>query len=197
MAPMLPFLSEKIFETLNLRDLTKLPSVHMELYPKAQPLEKEESALLLTMEATRQVVSEALGIRVLHNLKIRQPLNRLYIDSDTKLFDDLIVDEINIKSVQKGKPEITETGNFINSSKIWLETTVTEDLRLEGIAREMIRKIQDLRKEYNLSVKDKVTVTYLDHSDNKKAVQKFGEDIKQKVLAASLTPGTRYEVIKV
>lgn len=196
MAPMMPFLSEKIFEILNLRDLTGVPSVHMDRYPLTQELSEQETLLLDQMAATRQVVSDALAIRVAKGLKVRQPLNRLFIESETELINELIVDEVNVKSVNKGKPENEELSHFVNQGIVWLESTISEELKLEGVAREMIRAIQDLRKEYNLAITDRVDVTYQDTADNIKAVEKFSDEIKQKVLANSLKPGVKYEVIK-
>jgi hypothetical protein len=60
----------------------------------------------------------------------------------------------------------------------------------------MVRQLQDLRKIQNLSITDRVTAIFIDTNENVKVVKKFGEEIKKKVLADSLTPGPNYEVVK-
>ncbi|HSX39961.1 MAG TPA: class I tRNA ligase family protein, partial [Candidatus Saccharimonadales bacterium] len=196
-APMMPFLSEKMYEVLNLRELTGLESVHLDLYPEARELTKEDAELLETMANTRKIVSAALSLRVENGLKVRQPLNRLFIElEDIPYSNELIIEEVNIKQVLKGRPDEKSISNFVFSEPVWLEKTISEELKLEGVAREMIRSIQDLRKEYNLSITDRVNVTYMDKPENIKAVEKFAAEIKQKTLADSLKPGVKYEVIK-
>jgi isoleucyl-tRNA synthetase len=73
-----------------------------------------------------------------------------------------------------------------------MDLSVTEELRLEGVARELVRRIQDLRKEKGLSVTNRVEITYENTSDNQKAVELFGDEIAKKVGAISLTSGTSY-----
>ena len=197
MAPITPFLAEQMYEILDMRKLSGLASVHMDLYPETRELSKDEEELLATMAATRKIVSAALSIRVSKGIKVRQPLNKLFVDAkDISFFENLILDEVNVKSVAQGHPAEADKANFANEDVVWLETALTDELKLEGVAREMIRTIQDLRKEYNLAITDRVTVTYEDRAENIKAVEKFGDDIKQKVLANSLKPGIKYEVIK-
>jgi isoleucyl-tRNA synthetase len=80
--------------------------------------------------------------------------------------------------------------------KVTLDTKITEELKLEGLSREIIRQLQDLRKDQGLSITDKVEAVFSETEDNMKTVEKFGGDIKRKVLAESLVPGSTYEIRK-
>ena len=75
--------------------------------------------------------------------------------------------------------------------------TVTDDLKMEGTAREIIRKIQDLRKEEGLTVNDKIEVVFESTDENIRSVDKFSDYIKNKVLASTLKPGKIYELKKI
>ncbi|MDR0710925.1 MAG: isoleucine--tRNA ligase [Prevotellaceae bacterium] len=68
-----------------------------------------------------------------------------------------------------------------------LDVTVTEELRQEGIARELVNRIQNLRKDSGLEVTDRITVQLEKRSEIEAAVTAFADYIKGQVLATSLT----------
>ncbi|MBP5771287.1 MAG: isoleucine--tRNA ligase [Bacteroidaceae bacterium] len=67
-----------------------------------------------------------------------------------------------------------------------LDITVTDELRNEGIARELIKRIQNLRKESGFEITDRITVELTHHPDTDRAVAAFGEYICGQVLADRL-----------
>lgn len=203
-APILPFLSENLYELLQQRELNSLKSVHFDYLPEIRELSDDDKNLLKKMDITREIVSLALAIRVKEGVKIRQPLNSLYIrdinNENILLFEELIKDEVNIKNVVLGIPDeksINLKSNENNDYKIFLDLEIDDDLRLEGNAREMIRRIQDMRKARELTVNDRITVTFENTQENQKIIEKFGEKIKLKVLAVELKPGSSYELQKI
>ena len=73
------------------------------------------------------------------------------------------------------------------SLTVALDITVTDALRVEGAAREIVKRIQNLRKESGLEITDRIAVV-LTHSDlTDKAVAEYGDYIRSQVLANSLT----------
>ena len=64
-----------------------------------------------------------------------------------------------------------------------LEVELTEELRREGMARELINRIQNLRKETGLEITDRISVVIEPHTEASAAVESFGELIKTQVLA--------------
>ena len=67
-----------------------------------------------------------------------------------------------------------------------LDVEVTEELRQEGIAREIVKKIQTMRKDGGLDIVDRIIVSLSKNSTSDEAVNKFGEYISNQVLADSL-----------
>ncbi|MFA5301063.1 MAG: isoleucine--tRNA ligase [Bacteroidales bacterium] len=68
-----------------------------------------------------------------------------------------------------------------------LDVTITEDLRREGIARELVNRIQNLRKDTGLEVTDKIRVVLEDRSEVAEALKDFSQYIAQQVLATEIT----------
>ena len=67
-----------------------------------------------------------------------------------------------------------------------LDVEVTEELRQEGVAREIVKKIQTMRKECGLDIVDRINVTLSKSSASDDAVNQFGDYISNQVLADSL-----------
>ena len=70
-----------------------------------------------------------------------------------------------------------------------LATELTPELVAEGFARELVIKIQNLRKEKQFEVTDRIRVTYEVPVEQQKAVEQFREHIASEVLAVSFVPG--------
>ena len=77
-----------------------------------------------------------------------------------------------------------------------LDLTITEDLRLEGNARELIRSIQTLRKDSGFDITDRINVTLPETDDNRACLSKFSKYICSQVLAESITLGAELSVSK-
>ncbi len=202
LAPFTPFLAETMYETLGLRQIRKLESVHFDLYPVVQGLSIEDKKTLEKMKVTRNLVSLALSIRTSKGIKVRQPLASLYVLGVQKgnFYDDLVADEANIKNVTlvDGEGTLDNNSNLVvmeeKGVKVYLDTEITDELKIEGTARELVRAIQDLRKEKGLTVSQKIKVFYPDTPENAKIMEKQGDDIKQKVGATQLLPGQELEL---
>jgi len=67
-----------------------------------------------------------------------------------------------------------------------LEVELTEELKNEGMARELINRIQNIRKESGLEITDRIAVVLAPNAEVEKSVESFGEYIKTQVLADSI-----------
>ncbi len=74
-----------------------------------------------------------------------------------------------------------------------VDTTLTADLRSEGIAREVVRRLQDLRRDAGLDVSDRVHVLYLAGEPVASVMRSHGAMIAEEVLALSLNAGDAAE----
>lgn len=68
-----------------------------------------------------------------------------------------------------------------------LDLEISEELKIEGVARELVNKIQNLRKEKDFDVTDKIDVKLEHHEYTTAAISKFNEYICGEILASTLT----------
>lgn len=159
MAPFMPFLSEHLF-----KDLTGQESVHLEKWTEVK---KFDESVLKDMAKLRQLVELGLALRKEHNIKVRQPLAEFhYMAGDTKLdqaLEQIIAEELNVKKVSS-VGEILQRAAWVNKAdnglQVSLNTELTKELQAEGLARELERQVQDLRKKSGLKVGELVDLYY-------------------------------------
>lgn len=68
-----------------------------------------------------------------------------------------------------------------------LEVELTPELKNEGMARELINRIQNIRKDSGLEITDRVKLTVAPNEATDAAIEAFGDLIKSQVLANSIT----------
>jgi serine protease Do len=86
-------------------------------------------------------------------IKVRQPLGSLELSAPVPLDQallDIIADEVNVKKI---------TTNSATELSVQLDTTLTDELRAEGLARELIRHIQQGRKQAGLEVENHIELS--------------------------------------
>lgn len=177
LAPWAPFIADRLY-----RELTNDGSVHLTDWPKAG---KTNSDVLEQMKATRDIIAEGLKQRADAKVKVRQPLGSVTVKGapDFLTQDDavqaIITEELNVKQVKFEKGSKLETV---------LDTSLTEDLRSEGLMRDIVRHIQNLRKTSGLNVEDRI-VLHIASDDTRvqQAVEKFGDVIQQETLATKMS----------
>ncbi|MFA5392442.1 MAG: class I tRNA ligase family protein [Candidatus Paceibacterota bacterium] len=164
LAPFCPFFSEIIWQELK-KEQDK-DSIHLADYPKEERRYQNKKILML-MQIVRDLATRTLGLRQKENIKVRQPLKGLRI-KDYKLRGqrellEILKEEINVK-------EIIFNKNL--ASDIELDTKLTSELIEEGIIREIVRQIQEERKNQSLVPQDKIILNlYVDNQEIKKMIQ--------------------------
>ena len=261
-APFIPFLAEEIYQNLVVNNVPgAVESVHLCDFPVCDrtaidpEMEKQMDALL-------EVIQLGRACRNTANLKVRQPLSRLYVKgaSFEQAYQELCEDELNVREVvftedarafttYKLKPQMRTLGPkygkllgkigqqlasmdgndvvdaFAKGEQVSftidgtevvldkddvltepmqkpgftatedrgvtvvLDTNLTEDLIREGYAREVISKLQTMRKEAGFEVTDRIHVVYSGDDELAAAVEAFAEMIQKTTLALSLTRG--------
>ncbi len=261
MSPFAPFFSEWLYRSLNYKD--KSLSVHLCNMPLPSG-ELIDTELEKTMQLAQDLSSMILGLRKKHNIRVRQPLQKIMVpvldESFRKRLEhvrELILSEVNVKELEyleadnavlvKGiKPNFKALGPKIGSNmkaltaavagmnqndirtierdgKInlnlgqsefelvlsdveivsqdipgWLVSSsngltvaldigITEKLRQEGIAREFINRLQNLRKDSGLDVTDRINVKVETDESTLRALLDFKLYIRSEILADSLT----------
>ncbi len=188
-SPFIPFLSEEIYQKINGQK-----SAHLEDWPKADK-KLIDKKLQEKMDLVRKIVTEALAQRAKAGIKVRQPLNELRIKNyelrNEKELLDLIKDEVNVKEVNTRDPFSSARGRERVSSKlsVELDTKITPKLKEEGIAREVIRQIQEMRKKAGYKPQHKVLIRYFGDENLNKILAKNKEFILQEILAKDFIIG--------
>lgn len=171
MAPFMPFFAEDIYQRLRTNDMKE--SVHLESWPD---LKKINNDILTAMSDLRKIASLGLEARMNAKINVRQPLSKL--STKIKINQELISilkDEVNVK-------EIAFDTNI--SGEVLLDTSISKELKEEGIVRELIRSIQDLRKENKMSVKDIAELSISSTNENIE-IYKKSEDLIKKTTGLS------------
>ncbi len=177
LAPFMPFLAEEMY-----RNLTNEESVHLTYWPEAnEHLIDEELEEEMTL--ARQIVEQAHAQRKQAQIKVRQPLSSITITSPkefSKQVQQVISEELNVKKVQfkKGK-ELSGT----------LNTELTHELKAEGQARDIVRKIQEERKRLGTTIDQKV------NAELPEWPKEFEEYIKKNALVTTLSKSETFKVL--
>lgn len=144
-APFMPFVAEEIYQKTKMG--SEPESVHLCEWPETRKQESKEAIkqeeVIELMESVRNLVTLALEKRMKAKIKVRQPLQSLRFGKkslkDAKEYLELIKDEINVKEVLFDK-KLEEDG-------VEIDFELTEELIQEGIMRDLLRQIQDMRKK--------------------------------------------------
>jgi len=143
-APMMPFLAEDLYLSLKTKNMPE--SIHLCDWPETDK-KKIDKELEGKMKWVREIVSQALAQRAEAGIRVRQPLQKLTIKKPNLKVEDkllkLMEEEVNVKNIVFGR----ETK---------LNIKITKNLKEEGIAREIIRHLQDLRKKSGLTPQDRI-----------------------------------------
>ena len=94
-------------------------------------------------------------------------------------------DDVEIKVESKKGYAYKEEGQ----DAVALETGLTAELEAEGLARELVHLVQNLRKNSGLEVSDRIEIIYGAEADLSQAMERHREWIMNEVLATSMEPG--------
>jgi len=193
MAPFTPFIAEKVFQTtVNGRQTTD--SVHLEEWPEVGDLIVGED-LLKQMGLARKIVEMGHSLRKESGIPVRQPLSELRIKNQ-KLGDDyenLVAQELNVKSVVCSQESVD--GDIVEKKDgelhVVLVITVDDTLKKEGLLREIVRTVNQMRKEQGLTREDRVVLVYkTDDVLLTSVFVDFTDELKASVLADEVREGT-------
>ncbi len=154
LAPWAPFISDHLWRQLVIG--TDLPaSVHLSDWPKAQGIDSHAQSVLDDMEMIRTMINLGLKGRAGQGIKVRQPLQGPTVKTSNQIISEglkqILEEELNVKTaiylVSKNEP-----------NGITMNFDITPELKREGLMREIVRNIQNARKQAGLNVEDRITL---------------------------------------
>jgi isoleucyl-tRNA synthetase len=191
--PIIPFLSESMFKNLTESAVPagRQDSVHLEDWPEAEA-KKIDKNLEEKMVLVRKICELGHAARKEAGIKVRQPLGKLQITCPAgrrasyklqigKELTQLIKDELNVK-------EIVWQVKKVKEPQVELDTKLTPELKAEGEARELVRQIQELRKEKGCRLDEKIIVSLPSWP------KKFESYIKKQTLAKKLLKAKKLKI---
>ncbi|MBD3363385.1 class I tRNA ligase family protein [Candidatus Dojkabacteria bacterium] len=210
-APFTPFISEAIYQNLvkNCEVFENEPeSVHLCDYPRQDLAYLENNLeLLFNMETVRAICALGQSLRVENGLKVRQPLAKIEVSVDREVEEEreiqtwmkkIIKKELNVKEVVEilRADEQLKGNNFVSATdqkakiKITMDLNLTEELKEEGLYREIVRNIQSHRKKQGLKFGEKVGITiYSKSKEINKCMEKHEKELKKDVTLSDLIIG--------
>ncbi len=192
LAPWSPFVADKLWRGLT-DSMDEAKSVHLSDWPEAGKVDVD---VLTMMNLTREVIAEGLAQRAAAKIKVRQPLTVLtVIDSVLAGRDDaddyklLMTDELNVKAV------VFKRGN-VTRPQIELDTNITPELKAEGLMRDIVRHVQQARKNAGLQPGERINlILETSDTDLRAAIEAHAKTIETETLADKLaTKGAEGEV---
>ena len=134
----------------------------------------------LASEAVQALSSEAL-----REFETGKPLY-LSVGNESR---ELSAEDLTVVRRASGELVVKEEGGYFAA----LDPVVTRELRLEGLARELVSRVQRLRKELGFAVSDRVTLSVGGSAEIQEAVKAFQKWIADEVLALRVTVGEKIE----
>jgi isoleucyl-tRNA synthetase len=162
LAPVCPHISEEVYRHMG----GKKDSIHMEDWPSYDE-ELIRDDLEFSMKLVQDIVEIIASERQKNNVKLRWPLRSIMVQGESndvnasvRTFAHVLAQQGNIKTVDfmdaDTKCECTRNANVSKVSfgpgRLCIDFEMTEEIEAEGYARELIRRIQQMRKDMKLDV---------------------------------------------
>jgi isoleucyl-tRNA synthetase len=205
LAPFTPFLSEAMYQNLVRSVDPRAPeSVHLTDFPTADPGAIDQGL----MEGSRlamKVASLGRAARSAAKIKVRQPLGRALVKArapgEWPLLEPLlpqVLEELNVKAVehledeaagQEGRFSVAEEAGYM----VAVDTRLSPELQAEGAAREVVHRLQTMRRDAGFDIADRIYTHYHGDAGLETVMEQFAPYIQQETLSLGLIRGEAAE----
>ncbi|MFC1899209.1 isoleucine--tRNA ligase [Chloroflexota bacterium] len=170
-APFTPFLADELYRNLVGSSFPQAQdSVHLADFPVADAAKIDEE-LSADTHLVMKIASLGRAARSRAGIKVRQPLAHVVVSVSTgeqKILERLkpqVLEELNVKDMEfGGKPEsLDKLGYVVNTEgnyAVAMPTDISEELIAEGLAREVVHRLQMLRRSAGFDIADHITTYY-------------------------------------
>jgi isoleucyl-tRNA synthetase len=196
-APFTPFIAEEIYQNLvRSADPDAPVSIHLTDFPVA-----DKSLIDIGLnDITNGVITVcSLGraARAKAGVKVRQPLSRVIIKTPSpaqregmKKLSAQILEELNVKNIEFAEKDLPDSADLVSLVEgdycIAVDTALSAELAAEGTAREIVRRLQVMRKAAGLEIADHINLYYKADTSIQEVINQFADYIKQETLADSI-----------
>jgi len=182
-APMIPFITETIWQELRNKSMVKEESVHLSLWPKFDA-KKIDDKLEKQFEILMKAIEIGLAQRDKVKIGLKWPLKKaiLTLTQDSKVIESENLKEIITRQLNVKKVEL-KTGT---EYKVELDTKTTPELEAEGYAREFARNVQSARKKEGLERGQLIELKIKADDKIKNYLKQFIEFLKERTNSNSV-----------
>ena len=208
MAPFTPFLAEECYQNLVKSAFAEAEeSVHLADFPVADETRidkqlSDDNRLAMKISSLGRAARSKAGI------KVRQPLEAVYVgvssDWEKRALErvtPLILEELNIKELRYDSPEKVagkEGFGYVivgeTTNNVAVSTVITVELEAEGMAREIVHRVQNIRRSAGYEIADHIHIYYEADAFIMQSLSSFADYVKQETLAVSIDDGVPDEV---
>jgi isoleucyl-tRNA synthetase len=200
MAPLTPFIAEELYRNLVISAFPEAPeSVHLADFPQA-----DESAIDKQLSEDNRLAMKICSLgraaRSKAGIKVRQPLAEIHVgiasEREKRALErvtPLVMEELNVKELMYDSAEkvagmegkeyatVSETGNSVAIS-----TYITAELEAEGMAREIVHRVQNMRRSAGYDIADHIYMYYEADAWIMQSLSSFADYVKQETLARDI-----------
>jgi len=201
LAPLTPFIAEEIYQNLvRSVDATAEESVHLTDFPLADETRVNEE-LNSDMKLAMKISSLGRAARAKAKIKVRQPLAKALVrvtqekeKSALQRLTPHILEEVNIKKLEFVHQEFpTQMPGYAIANEEKYSVAVSIDLSselvAEGISRELVRRLQTMRRAAGFDIADHIIAYYEGEESIKRVMRDFADYIRQETLSLELVDG--------
>ena len=167
-----------ISEELNIKEVLFVDDLNEYMNISLKPNFKEVGKVFGPLMKEFQTNLEKLSSADINKLQKSENITMTLGGEDKEITPDMI--DLRISS-KEGFNVGMENNNFMI-----IDTTLTEDLILEGIARELVSKVQNMRKQANFEITDRINLYYKADELATKAILEYKDFIMNETLALKL-----------
>ena len=148
-APFTPFVAEDMWQNLN---NTTSQSVHwQEWTAHKKKLTGQDKKILKQMQQVRDYATAGLRLRSEERIRVRQPLYALFVPEQLdKHLAEILKQEVNVHAIVFDKKGAQAQWVKDKDTEVELNALIDDELKKQGVIRDIIRRIQDARKELRL-----------------------------------------------
>ena len=201
LAPFTPFLAEELYQNLVGSVQNEPESVHLADFPVADAT-KINKQLTADTRLVMKISSLGRAARSQAGIKVRQPLAKLLVKVTSgwqkkaiRRLVSQIMGEVNVKKVEVVDDMPVTEWPLVSEGDlmIMLDTDITPELAAEGMAREIVRRLQTMRRSAGFDIADHIATYYQGEAYLGQVMADFAEYIKQETLSEQLVEGVPEE----
>jgi len=206
MAPLAPFVAEEMYQNLvRSVDPESEESVHLCSFPSPD-LTKIDDRLAAEMRLAMKVSSMGRAARSKAGIKVRQPLAKVVIKTRSRSeraglerLAPQVLEELNAKDMEfvEAASELVDKPGYAMATEgdyiVALSTDIPEELIKEGLAREVVHRLQTMRRNAGFDIADHINTCYQADPPLQQAIEHLSTYIKQETLSRELICQTPHE----